>query len=192
MFIDETELARRLNRVDNLIHKIRRTPTHKGRAEEIEDGKGRREGDKNVPPIIREIVGTLAHYDSRKAIADSFNVSPAQVTNYKHGFVSPQRGVEDAANQKLAEAIDKNLGKVRDRALDKLVMTLDAISPEKIALTTKVKDLAVIASNLSKVVQQSMPLAIQKDTIQQVGVSIYSPPLKTEKDYETITINKES
>ena len=116
------------------------------------------------------------------------------VTNYKNGHVSPQRGDEDDANEKLARAIEKNLSKVRDVALDKLVMTLGAITPEKIALTTKVKDLAAIASNLSSVVDKSMPFALRKQQIQNeakagVQFQIYAPNLKKEDEFETVKIN---
>lgn len=193
MFIDDKELDRRVNRDDNLIAKLRKSKNHKSRVD-IPNEQGRQKGDNNVPPIVREIVGTLAHFDSRSSIADSFNVSPAQVSNYKNGKVTPQLGDDYDGNIALQQAIDRNLGRVRDKALEKLVMTLDAITPEKVHTTVKAKDLSAIASNLSSIVQKSMPIAIQRKIHESGGsavqLNLYAPTTRTEEDYEVITINK--
>lgn len=194
MFINDEEFDRRVNRDDNLITKLRKDKNHKGRGE-IKDGQGRQKGDNNVPPIVREIVGTLAQFDSRSSIADAFNVSPAQVSNYKNGMVTPQLGDSHDENIRLQQAIDRNLSRVRDKALEKLVMTLDAITPEKVHTTVKAKDLSAVASNLSSIVQKSMPIAIQRRIHEssgsaQVQLNLYAPTTKDEQDYEVITINK--
>ena len=200
MFIDENELARRVNRDDNLMRKfVRKGSNYKGRTIEtiISDspGPGRQSGDVNIPPIIQEIIATVAHHDKNINVADSFGVSPQQVSNLKRGLVSPSRGEDDPRNLALREKIESNLGIVRDKALERLVETLTAITPEKIALTTKVRDLGNLAASLSMVVERSIPAYLRKnesgfspDNSSKVTLNIYAPQVQTEDNYESVVV----
>lgn len=172
--LTEAELKERLEHPNNVANII---VNHK----KIHNG-GRRDGDKNIEPKKRELAGFLAHFDTAKNIGEALDISPIQVHMLKHGKVS-----HDRPNGELKEAIEERLGIVRDKALDKLLSTIDVIQEEKISKlkvtsqTRVAKDLASVIEKTSKKNEGAVP----------VQFNIYAPQIREEKHFDVVEVRND-
>jgi hypothetical protein len=81
-------------------------------------------------------------------------------------------------------AIDEALEAARNKALDKLMLSLGLLTEEKIE-PLKAKDLASVANSMANVVMKTLPQASPQG---QINLVIYSPEIRSEKAFEVIEI----
>lgn len=142
-----------------------------------------REGDKNIPETVKELAGVLAHFDSQTNVAESLGISVSQVHQYKNG-----RNGQHAPNEELKDRIDERLGNARDIALDRLVDSLNVITPEKLE-KIKVVNAASIAQKMASVLEKT---GEKKNDIGNVIFQLYYPRIQEEKTFEVIEVEKVS
>lgn len=174
MFITEEQAKTRLNHPENIASNgslVR--PLHNG---------GRNLGDRNVPPFIRELAGAAAHTEPAKEVAKAFDISQSSVNQYKIGNTSPKHHDPD-----LKAKVDQRVSKVRDLALDKLMLSLGLLTTDRLE-KVNARDASTIAANMAKVVEKTTPQQVNNQNLQIV---FYAPNVRQEKDYEVITLQPE-
>lgn len=174
--ISEEELQRKLENPDNLINRkdiiVERI--------RIRDS-GRREGDKNIPEPVKELAGVLGHFDTLSNVAEALNISTSQVHQYKNG-----RNGQHSPNDELKDKIDERLGNARDIALDRLVDSLNVITPEKLK-SIKAVNAASIAQKMASVLEKT---GEKKNDIGNVIFQLYYPKIAEEQKFEVIEVEK--
>src|SRR6478735_8446317 len=187
MFIDEDELTARLVTDQNLVNQIQRrsgksVQTPISQDEPIEPrplyeidrcGSGRTPGSFNRNPLEREAIGTLGHMHGITQAAKETGASPSQVHSYMGGYNTTGRRAHDAS---LENAVKKNVGKIRDAAIERMLSSMNMITDEKLGQIKKAETLANIAATLGKVAQIGLP----KDSgpghnTNQVQIVVYAP-----------------
>ena len=145
MEISEEEADRMLNHPKNLMNNVRFVKLR----------KGSRNGGKEVPGIIRELIGIAAHKDTAKVVAGEFGVSESTVNAAKKGNVGVNRH-DPELKDKIDTAVDEERKSVRDIALDRVAhMLATTITPENLdgvrepaKAVSIAKDLAAIADKV--------------------------------------------
>lgn len=142
----DSEIQRNLNlefpEKSNLVSESKSRVLNKNRS-------GRLKGIPDFDPMTNEIAGTLAHFDTQKNVARAFGMTQANV-----GLL--ENGRERKRDPELNDRIERNLGIVRDKALDRLLSSIDLITEDKLE-SIGAKDLSTVASNLSRVVEKTLP-----------------------------------
>jgi hypothetical protein len=142
-----------------------------------------------VPDSLRQIIGEEAAINGRAnglAIASQFGISPSSVSAYTNGSTSTATMDEQPG---LARINDAKL-RVAKKARNRLVMALNAITDEKIAIA-KVKDIAGVAKDMATVIRTMEP-----DTPKGLGGSngptfiFYSPQMRSEKVFEVVHVKE--
>lgn len=198
MLISSTEANERLDNPENLIRRrendlaVRkmtrvRLPEHPDDScgiVPINNG-GRRPGDKNITPETRAIIGAASAALTLDEVSEQFDVSKHHAHELSQGKHSNAQGV----NPELVESINSKLQEPHDIALDKLTKTLLAIDDASLT-KQKPKDLAGIASQLSRVAEQTAPLkhTDPEDAMRDCRLIVYSPTIKNENHYQTVAI----
>lgn len=200
MFTSDDDLQSILNRPDNLARRkendLKERALERVEVPEEDDvdhaaivplnNGGRRTGDKNIPEVIRSIAGAAAHFDTLKNVSKEFGISLHHTHELKHGVITDYKGQDD----NLVDEINTQLKTPHDIALEKLTETLLAITPEKIAAITKVKELASIANNLSSVAERSAPVRKNSERLEDCKLIVYAPTIQNENHYEKVTVTR--
>lgn len=140
---------------------------------------GRIEGATELDPMEKEIIGTLSRIDGPAAAAAAFQVAPSTAFNLGNGNFKK--------DEEVKSRIERNLGRVRDSALSKLLDSLELIDDDKLE-SLGAKDLSTVASNLSRVVEKSLPRDMQQAPTAQLIV--YAPTIAKEEHYETVVLER--
>jgi len=138
---------------------------------------GRTVGATTVDSMTREIAGTLTRIEGPASVARAFEIAPS--TAFHMGRADGKKDGE------LRERIEKNLGKVRDIALDRLMTSINLIEDDKLE-SLGAKDLSTVASNLSRVVEKTLPRDMSAAPTAQLIV--YAPTIAKEEHYETVVL----
>jgi hypothetical protein len=153
---------------------------------------GRENGKKGrIPPIFREMIAIQANMEGNAAaVARGFGISRMHASVLEKGTVhQPHQIARNGLKESdiaLATALEASLSKVRDKALDKIYASMDAISDEDLP-NQQPKILAMIAANLSRVV--SSTLRDKKDgPIVNVQTVFYSPEKQAKEQYDVIDV----
>ncbi len=188
MFLTDEEVESRLSSSDNIMTRLVRpddspAPARRGQLvvlpkDKRESNSGRTKGAKNLTPMMREIIGTAAHFDKAQNVADSFGVSHDTVGNCKAGRIGSFKNSEE-----LKAKIEKNLDSVKDLALNRLMKSLNLLDDEKLE-NCNAPVLSKIAADMSRVVEKVTP---KSDFIDQsTKILVYRPRQNAEEDYEII------
>lgn len=186
MILDNEEADARLNNPNNLFLKIRETPREKLVEILPMPSGGRKEGDKAIPPRVRELLGSLAHEtdDTQKEIASVFGVSQVTVSDASRGLIG------DRLDEDLAEKVDLSKDKKEDKAhnlaLDALVGSLGIVNDKIKEVDTPLKA-ARLASDMSKIVA-NLKGKEQPSAVSNVKVVLFAPSIKQETHYETAEV----
>lgn len=194
MFISETEVTERLESSENIINKRSQLSYRERKLarvrlpEAAEDtcaiaplhNGGRRPGDTNLSAEQRASIGAQASIETLAEVADSNGVSLHHVHELSHGKHSNAQG----ENPALVDAINEKLEGPHDIALKKLTSTLLAIDETKLK-SMKPKDLAAMASSLSRVSDSTAPLK-REDPLKDCRLVVYAPTVKQENYYESV------
>lgn len=164
MFISPTELERRLKSENNLTNKLRVR----------NENDLKRVNRPRLPnTAIRAVVGSLAEQGvPPKDISQAFGVSKNQI-----------KSAEITKVPDVASAREKTVEKVREMALDRMLVSLGLMDNTKLENCTA-KDLSAVASNLSRVIDRTS----QRDAGDRLQLIIYAPQQKEEKDYKVVDI----
>lgn len=154
--------------------------------------RGRSDGDNNVPDSLRKIIGEEAVINGRQSalqIAESFGISPSQVSAYAKGATST--ATYDSPSQSLISHINKS----RERAIKKASKTLNsalaAITQDKLDYTDA-RDLSGIAKDMSVIIKNLEPQSAspaEADSKQPQFV-IFAPQFRDERTFEHITVQE--
>lgn len=171
-YISEEQAKERLDSPDNLLNRLR--------VKELKTA-GRPAGKPNFSTMEKVLAGSLAHIVGNKEAADIVGMSPQHVMNIKNG----KEGGEE-----VQEQIKTTIGKARDVALEKLVSSLDALTPSKIS-SLKARDAAAVARDMSTVVDKLTPKE-EGNKNNGVIVQIYAPQQHTDETvYPVVEVGAE-
>ena len=146
---------------------------------------------RNIPPIFRELIAVQANVTGNaSSVAAAFGISNRHAHELKGGNVHrpDQRekyGLRES-DKELAQALEASLSKIRNKAIDKIYASMDAIQEEAL-VNEPPKVLAVIASNLSRVVASTLRDKKETPTV-NVQTVFYSPNVTAKESYEVIDV----
>jgi hypothetical protein len=173
MILTERQAEERLKSENNLANRFSSSNQKSVTIKEIPIPKLGREGTLNRDTrneiAIRSKLG-----EKGSDLAQEFNVTNSAVSNLKNDKV---KGVDEIL-------ISETMTKVRDKALDRLMMSMGLITDDKLS-GCSAKDLSVIASNMGRVVEKTLPKAESHD---HVSLIIYTPELKRENQFQVVEI----
>lgn len=168
----------------NLINRAERNPSN------LEIRKIQHGGSKNGNLTMEEriVIGSAARagLGTHQELANEFGVSKSAVDNYSVGLIE-RAGNSDASYSpgfNLKEGIEKQLSPIRERAIEKLIQSLDVITPEKLD-KLKPKDASIVASNMSKILSNTLGTTINDNRVQIV---MYGPEQKKLKEFEVVEV----
>lgn len=138
---------------------------------------GRTKGATELDDMTKEIAGTLTRLSGPAAVAEAFEIAPS--TAHHLGKADGKKSGD------IREKLEKNLGRVRDVALDRLLSSINLIEDDKLE-GLGAKDLSTVASNLSRVVEKTLPKEMQQAPTAQLIV--YAPTIAKEEHYETVVL----
>ena len=125
-----------------------------------------------VPPAIRTTAAILAESGEPIAeIAKQFQMTPGQVQAARNSPI-------------LKQNIDRGVERIRDLALDKLMMALGLMTEDKFQ-NADLKDLSSTAANLSRVYERTGQRLEQQTNIQLI---VYAPEQKPMSGYKVIDV----
>ena len=111
--------------------------------------------------------------ETQQEIAERYGISRQGVAeiNAGHGAVDKK-------------AFDNAVEQARERALDKLMLSLGLITEEKVA-NASVRDLSYLAANMARIVEKTIPDSSRGGNINLV---IYTPEIRKEASFDTVEI----
>lgn len=175
-FLTDEEIESKLNSPDNLVNRLTLHTIQRGRPE----------GASNIPMEIRKVVTVLTNEgESSSSVAKAFNIGESVVQRASQGYVT-----ERQENNELKDVIDRIKSKKRDaesQAIDKVLETLNILTPEKLSSVSKVKDISSIAKDMAVIANQ---LSDKGSNDGEVGVHLhlYAPKSKSLDDYDIIDV----
>jgi Ca2+-binding EF-hand superfamily protein len=173
MELTDEEAKARLEREDNLVNLLIEHRTK-------HDGKGRREGDNNIPKELRTLMAlTVGESKSQREVAQLFGVSDASVSNVSNGKIS-----HDRSDKALTDIKVKREEKASEKALDNLFELLDA-TKSRITASTKLREIASAAKDMATVHEK---LSGHRREGNQANILIYAPRLVKEENFEVIEV----
>lgn len=188
--LTEEKAFERVEKSNDRITRILRDKKHSSENRGKHGQQGRKEGQENLNDFARALIGTAAHFDSRESVAKELGVSVTSVSNFKNGKLA----TEQVENGQVVETVSKDVKKIiktrlddiTDKATDRILKVLGEITDERIETVKEVKDLTVIAKNLSAVVEKANPK--ENGNVSAVQVNLFVPPQKDEKEFESIPV----
>ncbi len=147
--------------------------------------KYRGQRGKQMPDVLRAMIGIEAHYDKPKNLTEEYGVNPSQVSNYKHGKVGGK------PDEDLQKTIESELDKVRRVAKRKLMQAMKLIDTDSMAGLNAV-ELSNVAKSMSTIVQQSIPAhmkeAAKDENDKRPQFIVMVPPVHEESKYKQIEV----
>lgn len=192
MILSDEELEKRLESPRNLVNVFKERLANIGvvtpKVLPLPVG-GRREGDITIPPIVRELIGSLVNEgkggaETGTSVAETFGVSQPTASLASRGLV------DDRFDSGLAAQVKRKTSDAHNDALDMLMLSMEALKP-KLKLgalddSLKAKDLSRIATDMAKVVSSMKPTEKEAGVTNNTQVILFAPPIKKESDYEFI------
>ena len=179
--MSDSEIAERLESPNNLMNKL-------VEIRKMGDDRGKRGGDIGVR--MKELIGGLANEskENQTAIAEVFGVGQSVVSESSRGLVHTRFDKSLAEKVGSNKATEKKLETAHELALDAMVESLTAITPEKLNSIDKPERLARIAESMSRIagtIRGNNEEA--KGNKVAVQVVLFQPRgLKKEEEYETV------
>ena len=156
--------------------------------------KGRALGDVEVPESLRKIIGETSELDGRKeavALAKMFDISESSVSAYAHGSTSTSTYNQSKTEPgSINEHINKSKERISNKARSRLFQSLKYITDEKLKKEESVAILSQVARNMATIVKEMEPLVNTNNENNGIQFIFYSPHIKTEEVYDTITVNE--
>lgn len=142
---------------------------------------GRGEGKENLTPEMRNLILEEARMSGRTAeeVAKDYGVSTSTIAALKNSATST--ATYNQPVEALKETNDKIDVIVKEEAKNKLLLALEALTPDKI-YAAKARDIAGIAKDMAGIMKDSGP-SVQ---VNNTKVLVYSPRMKEEDDYDVV------
>lgn len=154
--------------------------------------RGRGEGNVEVPNSLRQLIGEESVINGRHAalqLAKSFGVSESSVSAYSKGATS----TATINTQPNRDAIRTAITRAQSRARKKMMVALNALTPEKIQ-DAKPRDIAAIAKDMSVIYRNLEPDKPKDEnngnTNNGVQFVFYNPPPIARETLETIVVKE--
>jgi Holliday junction resolvasome RuvABC endonuclease subunit len=164
MIITEAEMHRRLNSSKNLINSL---PPARPSAVRIEH-QPMHKNTPTAPAELKAVAATLVALGEKSVdVQSALGLSAKQVYSAKN-----------------SEAVKNTVDRVRELALDKMLIAMDLMSEEKFA-NANLKDLSSVAANLSRVVEKTSP---RENAGTHVQFIIHSPQAKNLSQYQVVDV----
>ena len=183
MILSEEEVQGRLDSPDNLMNQM------ESYVEIRRKHQGKLPGATTIPPMVRELVGSLSNesdeYD--KDIAETFNVSQPIVSSASRGLISTSNGRFDSElAEKVKSKVNDKLEAAHNLAIDAMVSSLELLTP-KLSEITKPKDLSKIATDMSRISANLKGDNVDKST--RVQVVLMAPSrMRRDDEYEALEV----
>jgi hypothetical protein len=178
--IEESEALARVNSPNNLLNLLEVKKLHNG---------GRREGDKNLPPMVREIAAISARIDGPTKAAVEFGISRTHANRLSTGIVTHADGVDLEFKNKIDSKVQTLEEEAHESALNKLLTTLDIVGA-KAADIKNAKTASKVASDMARVVNVLRPKGPLEGANINGGakIVIYAPQQKHVATYKTVEV----
>jgi len=140
-----------------------------------------------VPESLRKIIGENAIEEgsnATKTMTRALGISDSSLSAYKHGAAS----TASYHNPQFKDHIDKARERIIKKARNRLVSSLNAITPEKLA-DEKPRDLAGIAKDMSVIIRNMEPDRVE-DRDNTKALIIFAPQVVTENKFEVIQVQE--
>jgi hypothetical protein len=139
-----TESDARIAREDNLASKVEIRKLHEG---------GRKNGDTNLSPLMRTLIGAAAELDGNNAkTAKTFGVSDRAVANYRKGRTSHSTEIKAAAKSDVDEIVTiakDQKQDIKSKATSRLDSLFDGPISEENLSTLKPREAISAAKDLA-------------------------------------------
>jgi len=200
MLFEEKDADLLLNSNDNLLNKVKQLDLTKSfivkdpgvalqekglspqYRENISDvlPDGRREIRENLEYTTaeRSLAAALSRIDTIENVSKVTGASVRQISNWRDGKAS----WNGKPHPELMQETNKKLGKIRDVAMDKLLITLGIIKDEKLEELGQ-KDLSIVAGNLARVVEKTLP---REENASGANVILYAPTQMNVEEYNVV------
>jgi predicted transcriptional regulator len=133
--------------------------------------RGRKEGSVNLSVEERTEIAIAARGgENQTVIAERHGVTQAEVSYIEKGKI---QGTDE-------EAVESELETVRRRAVGRLLASLGLLTDDKIS-GASAKEISVIAANMGRVVQNTMP---QQNNQAGINLIVYAPTLRAESGFK--------
>lgn len=142
---------------------------------------GRPAGKLNVGIELKHLAGLLAQTDTTREVGAALGMSHHSVAQYAKGQSTP-----NVPNLELKGKLEADLSKVRDKALERLLSSLDLLDDDKVGKASA-KDISSIAANMSKVMASTLPKEDANANI-RAQLIVYAPTQITENKFEVVEI----
>lgn len=149
---------------------------------ELHKFSGRRAGQANTPDLMRAIIGAAAEIDGVNNTARAFDKPANLISGYRQGH---RGNVSDSPQDEKQIALkDAITGEVYDKAIDRLMSSLNLLSDADISMA-KAKDKASIAKDMVTIAEKIKPVK-KDDGNKGVQILILAPQLRDESHFEVI------
>ena len=152
--------------------------------EVLPDGRREIRSDIEYTTAERSLGAALSQIDTAENVSKMTGASISSIRNWKRGVTDATNGIENAVRRpELVNATKQKLNEIRDVAMEKLLMTLGVIKDTDVNLLGA-KDASIVASNLSRVVEKTMP----KEDLgtQRPQIIMYSPTQMNVESFQVI------
>ena len=181
MIYTEQEADKILTNPRNLVNQI---SSNNGKLEikEIKHNKGH---TRSLADEERVLIGTIARAGLGKndEIAEEFGVTATTVSDLAHGRVCSPAHPRFVPHPELEEKILGKLNQVEEKAIEKLMDSLNIITPEKLN-ECSAPQASVVASNMSKIVGNCRPQVQDNRKM----IVMYAPRQKSLEDFNVVDI----
>ena len=183
MFISEEELNRRLGSNKNLNNSADLSSLPE--SNKSKDSVDTTSLNKDVPKAFFGFTSTLTpqvavNSEVLKNIAASLVAQGINADSVSSELAVSHADIKSADQGKIS----KGLESVRELALERLLIALGIMTPDKFA-DASFKELSASVANLARVVQNTTPASVVDNRLQFL---VYTPPVKTLADYEVIDV----
>lgn len=147
---------------------------------------GRREGDTNVPDVIRATAALLAQNgEPTKDIAQALGISKTSVDQYKEGNTSFGR-----PSKELRAVLRQNLDEIQEKAIKKMLKGVDFMDFDNEAKMQKVsyRDMSNILVNMAKLVDAKV--GTEDGEREMTKLIVYAPTIRTEQHFQTLEVRE--
>jgi hypothetical protein len=129
----------------------------------------------------RSLGAALARIDTANNVAKVIGCTKNPIKNWKMGRTSDN----SAMNPALVNETTRKLNNIRDVAMDKLLASMGIIDDESLA-EINAKDASIIAANMSKVVERTLPKDAEGGP--KVQVIMYAPQQTNIESFQVVEI----
>lgn len=155
-------------------------------------GRGRGDGNVEVPDALRRLIGIESLTDGRSSalsLANDFGISSSSVSAYSNGATSTS-SYSDKPNGKTIRDAKERISK---KARGKLLLALNHITDDKLACG-KLTDVSAVARDMSAIIK-NMDESTKGEvnggtTMNSPQFVFYSPTITKESEYEVITVKE--